>query len=140
MSDMLERLIDVPMALSGTPMLAVGLTLGAFLAGNWVFTRMNRPMWLPPVVISALLLSAVIALLPISYGNYREGAEWLTVLLGPATVARAVRVRRSVWSAGLRVEVGALCWRPFRAALPLVWRARAQSSSPPPLLPTFLLC
>ena len=109
---MLERLIGVPMTLSGTPMLAVGLTLGAFLAGNWVFTRMNRPMWLPPVVISGLLLSAVIALLPISYGNYREGAQWLTVLLGPATVALGIPLYQQMH----HIKV---MWRPIVVTLPI---------------------
>lgn len=112
MSDMLERLITVPMALSGTPMLAVGLTLGAFLVGNWVFTRMGRPMWLPPVLISALLLAAVIALLPISYDSYREGARWLTVLLGPATVALGIPLYQQIH------HIKAM-WRPIVITLPI---------------------
>ena len=50
MTDLLERFLALPNTLSASPILAIGLTLGAFFAGNWLFRRMGRPLWLPPVV------------------------------------------------------------------------------------------
>jgi putative effector of murein hydrolase len=108
----LERLLGVPDALSGTPALAIGLTLGAFFAGNWLFARLGRPIWLPPVVISAFFLSAVIAALALDYNQYREGARWLTVLLGPATVALGIPLYQQMH------HIRAL-WRPILCTLPV---------------------
>jgi putative effector of murein hydrolase len=107
-----ERLLGVPDALSGTPALAIGLTLGAFFAGNWLFARLGRPIWLPPVVISAFFLSAVIAALALDYNQYREGARWLTVLLGPATVALGIPLYQQMH------HIRAL-WRPILCTLPV---------------------
>ncbi|MEC7816515.1 MAG: LrgB family protein, partial [Pseudomonadota bacterium] len=56
--------------------------------------------------------SAVIALLPISYGNYREGAQWLTVLLGPATVALGIPLYQQMH------HIKAM-WRPIVVTLPI---------------------
>src|SRR5690554_7032609 len=72
------------------PMLSIALTLAAFLAANWLFARFRRPLWMPPVLIAALLLAAVVALSGIGFEEYEQGARWLTVLLGPATVALGV--------------------------------------------------
>ena len=90
MTDLLERFFALPNTLSASPILAIGLTLGAFFAGNWLFRRMGRPLWLPPVVLSAFLLSATIALLSLDYARYQQGAQWLMLLLGPATVALGI--------------------------------------------------
>src|SRR5690554_7397503 len=68
------------------PMLSIALTLAAFLVANWLFARFRRPLWMPPVLIAALLLAAVVALSGIGFEEYEQGARWLTVLLGPATV------------------------------------------------------
>src|SRR5690554_8066587 len=72
------------------PMLSIALTLAAFLVANWLFARFRRPLWMPPVLIAALLLAAVVALSGIGFEEYEQGARWLTVLLGPATVALGV--------------------------------------------------
>ncbi|WP_225314352.1 LrgB family protein [Marinobacter halotolerans] len=112
MNGVFERLLGVPDVLSGTPALAIGLTLGAFFAGNWLFARLGRPIWLPPVVISAFFLSAVIAALALDYDQYREGARWLTVLLGPATVALGIPLYQQMH------HIRAM-WRPILCTLPV---------------------
>lgn len=71
-------------------MLAVGLTLTAFVAGQAVIVRLGKPVWLPAIFVSALLLSLAIVILPFNYSVYHQGAAWLTALLGPATVALGV--------------------------------------------------
>lgn len=89
MTDLFVRFQTLLDTLATTPILAIGLTLGAFFAGNWLFSRIGRPIWLPPVVLSACLLSVFISL-AVDYQDYRQGARWLTVLLGPATVALGI--------------------------------------------------
>lgn len=78
------------LAFSENPMLAVGLSLAAFVAGQAVVAWIGKPVWLPAIFVSAVLLSLAIVALPLGYQGYREGADWLTALLGPATVALGV--------------------------------------------------
>lgn len=109
---MAERLLSLVERLSEGPVLAIGLTLGAFFAGNWFFARIGRPLWLPPVVLAAVMLSATIAFLPLDYARYQLGAQWLTVLLGPATVALGIPLYQQMH------HIRAL-WRPILCTLPV---------------------
>src|SRR5690606_36577913 len=94
------------------PMLSIALTLAAFLVANWLFARFRRPLWMPPVLIAALLLAAVVALTGLGFERYKQGARWLTVLLGPATVALGVPLYQQMH------HIRAL-WRPILVTLPL---------------------
>ncbi|WP_144821472.1 LrgB family protein [Marinobacter piscensis] len=93
-------------------MFAIGLTLSAFFAGNWLFARMGKPLWMPPVLLSAVMLAAVIALLSVNYVNYQQGAVWITVLLGPATVALGIPLYQQIH------HIRAL-WVPIVVTLPI---------------------
>ncbi|MGM0951667.1 MAG: LrgB family protein [Pseudomonadota bacterium] len=108
-SDRLSRLMDV--WLSG-PMLSIALTLAAFIAAQWLFTKFRRPLWMPPVLIAAVLLAAVVAATGMGFEAYEKGARWLTVLLGPATVALGVPLYQQMH------HIRAL-WRPILVTLPL---------------------
>jgi len=94
------------------PMLSIGLTLGAFIVAQWLFARLRRPLWLPPVMIAALLLAAVVAASGLGFERYEAGARWLTVLLGPATVALGIPLYQQMH------HIRAL-WRPIMVTLPL---------------------
>lgn len=112
MSELFFRLDALADSLAATPILAIGLTLGAFFSGNWLFSRLGRPIWLPPVLLSACLLSGVIAALAVEYDAYQQGAHWLTVLLGPATVALGIPLYQQMH------HIRAM-WRPIVVTLPL---------------------
>lgn len=112
MSEFAGRLQDLVAAMSATPIFAIGLTLVAFFAGNGLFARMGRPMWLPPVVLSACLLAGVIAVLAVDYQDYRQGASWIYVLLGPATVALGIPLYQQIH------HIRAL-WLPIVITLPV---------------------
>ena len=112
MTELAERVLSLPDTLSVGPMLAIGLTLSAFFAGNWLFARIGRPLWMPPVVLSAVMLAAAIAILSVDYVSYQEGALWITVLLGPATVALGIPLYQQIH------HIRAM-WLPIVVTLPL---------------------
>jgi len=97
---------------SSGPMLSIALTLGGFLAGQWMFARFGRPLWMPPVLIASVLLAIVVALSGLGFAQYEQGARWLTVLLGPATVALGVPLYQQMH------HIRAL-WLPILVTLPV---------------------
>lgn len=98
--------------LTTTPLFAVGLTLAAYLLANRLFQRLKRPSWLPAILIAALLLAGALALIGLPYATYQQGATWLTVLLGPATVALGMPLYQQLPRI---VEL----WRPLAICLPV---------------------
>lgn len=98
--------------LTATPLFAVGLTLVAYLIGDRLFQRLKRPSWLPAILIAALLLAGALALVGLPYPTYQEGAIWLTVLLGPATVALGMPLYQQLPRI---IEL----WRPLAICLPI---------------------
>lgn len=112
MDEVLAPLVGLVDELARLPMLAVALTLMAFFMGEVLFRRMGRPIWCPPVLLSALLLTGLLLLLGLEFGQYREGAQWLTWLLGPATVALGVPLYQQMH------HIRAL-WRPILVTLPV---------------------
>ena len=73
---------------------------------------LGAPAWCPPILVAALLLAGVLAALSIDYADYRRGAAWLMLLLGPATVALGLPLHQQM------PQVRAL-WRPLLACLPV---------------------
>lgn len=112
MDELHSRFQELLALLSTSPVLAIVLTLGAFFLGNWIFRLLKQPVWLPPILISATLVALMIASLAIDYGDYRQGAQWLFVLLGPATVALGVPLYQQMH------HIRAL-WRPILFTLPV---------------------
>ncbi|MDP4548095.1 MAG: LrgB family protein [Marinobacter sp.] len=98
--------------LTAGPMLSIALTLGAFLAAQWLFVRFRKPLWMPPVLIAALLLAVVVAVSGLGFERYYTGAAWLTVLLGPTTVALGVPLYQQMH------HIRAL-WKPIVMTLPV---------------------
>lgn len=99
-------------ALTTTPLFAVGLTLTAYLLGSIVFKQLKQPVWLPAILIAALLLAAILAIIGLPYAAYRQDAAWLTILLGPATVALGMPLYQQM------PHIRAL-WRPLTICLPI---------------------
>src|SRR5690554_5796948 len=112
MTELAGRFMAIPDVLSASPIFAIGLTLSAFFAGNWLFARLGKPLWMPPVVLSAVMLAAVIAVLSLDYVRYQQGALWITVLLGPATVALGIPLYQQIH------HIRAM-WKPIVVTLPL---------------------
>ncbi len=61
--------------LSGSPLLALILTLGAYQLGVIVYERANRHPLANPVLIAIVLIAATITLIDMPYPKYFEGAD-----------------------------------------------------------------
>jgi predicted murein hydrolase (TIGR00659 family) len=78
--------------LSGTPLLALVLTLSAYQFGVYVYELSNKNPLANPVGIAVIVVAVVLNLTDIAYGKYFEGAQFVHFLLGTATVALAVPI------------------------------------------------
>ncbi|MCR8842728.1 LrgB family protein [Paenibacillus sp. SC116] len=67
----------------------IAATIGAYLLARYVQARFP---WIHPILISAGLLIAIIVAADIPLEAYSAGGEWLSMLLGPATVALGVPI------------------------------------------------
>jgi putative effector of murein hydrolase len=82
--------------LSGSPLLALILTLAAYQIGVLVYERLGRHPLANPVAIAVLLVAAAITLIDMPYAKYFEGAQFVHFLLGTATVALAVPIHHGL--------------------------------------------
>ncbi|WAE52138.1 LrgB family protein [Stutzerimonas frequens] len=76
-------------ALIHHPLFGVGTTLAAFQLAFAAYEK-TRWVFLQPVLVSMALVVGILLACGIAYEEYRISAQWLTILLGPATVALAV--------------------------------------------------
>ena len=82
--------------LSGSPLLALILTLGAYHLGTLAYERAGRNPLANPVLIAVVLIATVIQTIDMPYATYFEGAQFVHFLLGTATVALAVPIYRGL--------------------------------------------
>jgi predicted murein hydrolase (TIGR00659 family) len=85
-----ERIADIWVYLSATPLLGLTATLVAYQAGYWVYRKGNLNPLLNPVALAVALLVALLLATGTPYATYFAGAQFVHFLLGPATVALAV--------------------------------------------------
>lgn len=71
------------------PLFGVAITLAAFQLAYAAYEK-TRWVFLQPVLVSMLVVVGTLVLCGLSYEEYRDSAQMLTVLLGPTTVALAV--------------------------------------------------
>lgn len=96
------------------PLFAFSLTLGAYQLALAAYEK-TRWIFLQPVLVAMIILIAALLALDIDYLEYKQGAQLLTLILGPATVALAVplylnmrRVRQVLWPTLITLIVGGL--------------------------------
>lgn len=82
--------------LSGSPLLALILTLGAYQAGLAAYERSGRNPLANPVLIAVALVALVIQVIDMPYPKYFEGAQFVHFLLGTATVSLAVPIYKGL--------------------------------------------
>jgi predicted murein hydrolase (TIGR00659 family) len=79
-----------------SPLLAIALTLTAYLCGMWISARFNFSPLANPVVIAVVIVIAVLSTSGISYADYFSAAESIHLMLGPVTVALAIPLARQL--------------------------------------------
>ena len=96
MSPSLPAIQEIWVYLSGSPLLALVLTLSAYQAGVIVYERADRNPLANPVAIAIAIVATVITLIDMPYAKYFEGAQFVHFLLGTATVALAVPIYKGL--------------------------------------------
>ena len=106
---------DIWVYLSASPLLFLTLTLVAYQAGDFVYKRANLNPLCNPVLIAVVCLVGLLWMSGTTYERYFAGAQFVHVLLGPATVCLAFplyrqidRVRRSALALGVAIIAGSL--------------------------------
>jgi predicted murein hydrolase (TIGR00659 family) len=90
------KLQEIWVYLSGSPLLALILTLTAYQAGVMIYERAKRHPLANPVFIAIVLVASAITAIGMPYAKYFEGAQFVHFLLGTATVALAVPIYRGL--------------------------------------------
>ncbi len=85
-----DRLSDVWVYLSATPLLGLTVTLVVYQLAFMAYRRSGFQPWANPVALSVAALGLLLWSSGTSYATYFEGAQFVHFLLGPATVALAV--------------------------------------------------
>jgi predicted murein hydrolase (TIGR00659 family) len=84
------RFADIWVYLSASPLLGLTVTLVAYQGAFWIYTKAKMNPLANPVAIAVAALVALLWFTDTPYPVYFEGAQFVHVLLGPATVALAV--------------------------------------------------
>src|SRR5882672_10236694 len=106
----LPNIHEIWVYLSGSPLLALILTLTAYQIGVMIYERSHLNPLANPVLIAVTLISIAISALDMPYAKYFEGAQFVHFLLGTATVSLAVPIYKGLPSLRGR-------WLPLSAAL-----------------------
>jgi putative effector of murein hydrolase len=86
------KIHEIWVYLSGSPLLALFITLAAYHAGSVLYERADRHPVANPVFIAVALAAAAITAIDMPYPKYFEGAQFVHFLLGTATVSLAVPI------------------------------------------------
>lgn len=90
--------------------LSLLLTILVYRASRHLYAKRSW-LILSPILVSPLLLGSMLLLGKVDYSRYMDGAQWLSALLGPATVALAVpmyKYRKMALKHSMEMGVGVL--------------------------------
>jgi putative effector of murein hydrolase len=99
----LPAIHEIWVYLSGSPLLALTLTLAAYQAGVMIYERSHLNPLANPVLIAVALTAVTITVIDMPYARYFEGAQFVHFLLGTATVSLAVPIYKGLPSLRGRV-------------------------------------
>lgn len=105
MNNTLPPISEIWVYLSGSPLLALVLTLSAYWLGLTIYERTERNPLANPVLIAVVLVTLGIQGLDMPYDKYFEGAQFVHFLLGTATVALAIPIYKGIASLKSRMLV-----------------------------------
>ena len=64
----------------------------AFYIGARALNRIRPRWWSSPLLVTPALLILLATIMQAGYGDYNRGSHWLTIMVGPATVAFALPI------------------------------------------------
>ena len=96
MNTTLPPIHEIWVYLSGSPLLALTLTLAAWQLGTWLYERSGRHPLVNPVAIAVAAVAVAILAIDMPYATYFQGAQFVHFLLGTATVSLAVPIHRGL--------------------------------------------
>ena len=82
--------------LSGSPLLALFITLTAYQIGLVAHQKSNKNPLVNPVAIAVVLVATFIQLIDMPYEKYFQGAQFVHFLLGSATVSLAIPIYKGI--------------------------------------------
>jgi predicted murein hydrolase (TIGR00659 family) len=89
-----NSIIEIWVYLSGSPLLALFMTLAAYQIGLFIYQKSKQSPLANPVAIAVILVASFIQLIDMPYDTYFKGAQFIHFLLGSATVALAIPIYR----------------------------------------------
>jgi len=93
-----ESIIEIWVYLSGSPLLALFITLAAYQFGLFVYQKSKQNPIANPVAIAVIIVASFIKLIDMPYDTYFQGAQFIHFLLGSATVSLAIPIYRGLSS------------------------------------------
>lgn len=93
---MAPEIVDIWVYLTTSPLLWLTATLAAYVAADRLSGLVGRHPLANPVVIAAAALVVLLVVTDTPYVDYFEGAQFVHLMLGPATVALAVPLWRNL--------------------------------------------
>jgi predicted murein hydrolase (TIGR00659 family) len=92
----------------GLTLFNISLTLLIYIGARVLYRHISNP-FTTPVLLTTILVIIVLRIVDINYEQYSPAKEWLTYLLGPATVALAVPMYKNrlvIREKAIQVSVG----------------------------------
>src|SRR5487761_2527980 len=93
-----NSIVEIWVYLSGSPLLALFITLAAFQVGLFVYQKSKQSPLANPVAIAVILVATFIQVIDMPYATYFQGAQFIHFLLGSATVSLAIPIYRGLGS------------------------------------------
>ncbi|MCQ6276982.1 LrgB family protein [Bacillus sp. V3B] len=75
--------------MNGLTLISIVLTIVVYIGAKWLSIRVSSPVT-TPVLTATIVIIIIFYSMDITYEQYTTAKEWMTYLLGPATVALAV--------------------------------------------------
>ncbi len=91
-----HSIVEIWVYLSGSPLLALFITLAAYQVGLFVYQKSEQNPLANPVAITIVLVASFIKIIDMPYDTYFKGAQFIHFLLGSATVSLAIPIYRGL--------------------------------------------
>ncbi|HUN97566.1 MAG TPA: LrgB family protein [Bradyrhizobium sp.] len=93
--------------LAATPLLWLAFTIAAYVAGQMIQRLFKGAPLASPVLVAIVIVAGVMLATGTSYQTYFAGAQFINLLLGPATVALAIPLAKNL--SLIRSNFGSIC-------------------------------